>query len=320
MSAQLENYFRLMTANGAVHIYQAAWKHGIIETLAREPMPLPDLARATALNEIALRLLVDGLLALGILEHSNGTLRPGGVMQALGGGYRSLGDEYWAHLDKWLTTGTPIRRMDSRSEGESAYREQAAALAWMMGPAATQAAVILEPLLPSDAAILDIGAGAGVWSFAVTSRLPESTATLLDRAGVLEVARQFAARTGLESRVEYQPGDYREATIDAGSCDLAIIGNVCHLETDAGNRALITRTAAWLKPGGRIAIIDVSAQNDPLTASLYALGLALRTESAAVPEPAQIERWLTDAGFKNISTHPLTASPGIMLLWTAVRS
>ncbi|MGH8049010.1 MAG: class I SAM-dependent methyltransferase [Chthoniobacterales bacterium] len=320
MSTPLENYFRLMTANGAVRIYHAAWKHGIIETLAREPMTLPALAQATRLNETALRLLVDGLLALGIVEHSEGTLRAGGVMQALSGGYRSLGDEYWAHLDNWLETGTPIRRMDSRTEGEAAYREQAAALAWMMAPAAAQAAELLAPLLPRDAVILDIGAGTGVWSLALAARLTESKAILLDRAGVLEVARQFTARAGLESRVEYKPGDYREAEIPAGSCDLAMIANVCHLETDAGNRALIARTQDWLKPGGRIVIIDVSAQNDPLTATLYALGLALRTESAAVPEPARIESWLSEIGFENVTAHSLTASPGIMQVWTAVRA
>ena len=102
-------------------------------------------------------------------------------MQALRGSYRSLGDEYWAHLDEWLTSGDPIRRMNSCAEGETAYREQAAALAWMMAPAAAQAAAQLAPLLPRDASIIDLGAGSGIWSLALLTALPEATATFVDR-------------------------------------------------------------------------------------------------------------------------------------------
>jgi SAM-dependent methyltransferase len=315
----LEDYFRLMVANGAVHIYCAAWKHGIIDALTREPMTLHRLAQATNLNKPALHLLIDGLESLGMVERSGDLLHLGAVMQALRGSYRALGDEYWAHLDQWLTTGTPMRRMDKTNESEAVYSEQAAALAWMMSPAAAAVAARLAPTLLPGAAILDIGSGSGVWSLAFLSALPEATATLMDRGGVLTAASDFLARASFASRVRLLPGDYHEVAPPPASHDLAILANVCHLETDAGNRRLIEQTARWLKPGGRIVIIDITPAQQPLAATLYAIGLALRTESAAVPTTDQIAGWLSDAGFLAPHFCAIDTPPGTMGLWTATR-
>lgn len=209
--------------------------------------------------------------------------------------------------------------MDSAAEGESAYRGQAGALAWMMAAAAAQAAEKLGALLPRGARLLDLGAGSGVWSLTLLAGLPEAAATLVDRSGVLEVARPFARRAGVESRVRFEPGNYHELELPEEAYDLVILANVCHLETAPGNRRLFARAARWLKPGGRIAVLDVSPEAQPLAAALNALGLALRTEAAAVPTAAQFQTWLRDSGFSVPDFSLLPAPPGTMGLWTAVR-
>ena len=61
-------------------------------------------------------------------------------MGLLSGSYRELGDQYWAHLPSFLKTGQPWIKMDDAHQSEAHYRSQAAALAWMLAPAAEAAA------------------------------------------------------------------------------------------------------------------------------------------------------------------------------------
>jgi hypothetical protein len=96
--------------------------------------------------------------------------------------------------------------------------------------------------------------------------------------------------------------------------DLAIMANVTHLETAAGNRDLFERVRRALRPGGEIAVIDVfPAQPDgALPATLYALGLALRTTGGRVHSAAELQEWLAAAGFGESRFTILNAPPYTM--------
>jgi hypothetical protein len=116
---------------------------------------------------------------------------------------------------------------------------------------------------------------------------------------VLEVAVDNAASMGLADRLTTLPGNFHEVALPEAGFDLAILGNVTHLETPQGNRSLLAKARAALKPQGRVVIIDVlpGQRQGNVNRTLYALGLALRTESGRVYRPSDLEAMLAESGF-----------------------
>jgi 2-polyprenyl-3-methyl-5-hydroxy-6-metoxy-1,4-benzoquinol methylase len=299
----LEMYFRLMNLNGASHVYRTSLHSGVLDALSSGSMSAADVAAACGIVEGPTLLLLRTLESMGIVRSDDAgfTLTP--LTQILlQGGYRELGDEYWAHLPKLLDTGKPMVRMDDSAESEKHYRSQAQALGWMLGPAADAAAEALEIGQTLKApAILDVGAGSAIWSLTMARRDPGATVTAVDWPAVLEVAVATARRFGLEDRLTTITGNYHEVRYPETSFDLALLGNVTHLESPEGNRSLMIKIRAALNPGGRIVIFDVfpGQPRGDLNRTLYALGLALRTEAGCVYSPEELGRLLGEAGFES---------------------
>jgi len=311
----LETYAQLMSANGAVQIYRGAQQAGILQTLASGPARAAAVAQAcgTAMRPTAL--LLDALAALGLVEPSGEAYALAPVARFLAGPYRDLGDSYWSHLPAFLETNQPLVRMDDPQVSERHYQAQALALAWMMAPAAEAAATALDiGGARRSLAVLDVGAGAAGWSLALARRDPATTVTALDWPAVLAIAQKAAAEAGLQERFTTIAGDYRKIALPEAAFDLAIVANVTHLETAAGNRDLFERVRRSLRPGGEIAVIDVFPVQPAgaLPAALYALGLALRTASGRVHSAADLESWLAAAGFGDCRFIPLDAPPCTM--------
>jgi ubiquinone/menaquinone biosynthesis C-methylase UbiE len=225
---------------------------------------------------------------------------------------------YWQHLPAFLATGEPIAQMDDASQNVQAYQQQAAALGWMVGPAAQAAA---KHLAATGASALDLGAGSAVWGLALAAGDAATTVTAVDRPAVLEVARQAAIRMGLADRLTLVPGDYHQVDLPAAAFDIAILANVTHLETEAGCRDLFARARAALKPRGRAVVIDLIS-DDPRGAmhrALYKLGLALRTARGRVHGPDRLAAWLIDAGFDRPRAINLDTPPHTLAMLVAQR-
>ncbi len=309
----LATYFQLMNSNGAAHVYRESLKSGILDALASGPKTAAELADACETDPRATSLVLQTLAAMGVVKDDGTTWSLTFLaMGLLGGGYRELGDQYWAHLPGLLKTGEPWIRMDDASQSEAHYQSQAAALAWMLAPAAeaaAQALAIAERL--KSPAILDVGAGSAIWSLTMARHNPGATVTAIDWPAVLRVAEEGARDSGLADRFSTIAGNYHEVDFPPASYDLAILGNVTHLETPDGNRSLLAKTHGALRPGGRIVIFDVfpGRPEGDLNRTLYALGLALRTESGTVYSPQELESFLVECGFGSTELVNLPVPP-----------
>jgi SAM-dependent methyltransferase len=311
----LETYTQLMSANGAVQIYRAAREAGVLQALAGAPASAVAIAQAcgTALRPTAL--LLDGLRALGLLERAGEAYALAPAARFLAGPYRDLGDGYWSHLPDFLASDRPMARMDDPEQSERHYQAQAQALAWMMAPSAEAAATALDiGGRRRGLAVLDVGAGAAVWSLALARRDPATSVTALDWPAVLTIAQKAAAGAGLQKRFTTIAGDYHKVVLPEVGFDLAILANVTHLETADGNRDLFERLHRALRPGGELAIIDVFPLQPAgaLPAALYELGLALRTTNGHLHGSANLQDWLAGAGFAEGRLIPLEAPPFTM--------
>ena len=139
--------------------------------------------------------------------------------------------------------------------------------------------------------IADLGAGEGTISQLMAQRAKRVIA--VDNSEKMVEFGSELARTHGIGNLEYRLGDIEDVPIRAGTVDLAFLSQALH-HAPHPERAL---SEAWriLKPGGRIAILDLNRHHFTEAREMYAdLWLGF-TEM-------EIERYLKSAGFKNAET------------------
>ena len=158
----------------------------------------------------------------------------------------------------------------------------------------------LLQLLP-PMVVADLGAGEGAFSLLLAQRAQQVIA--VDNSDrMVELGSALAKKTGVTT-LEYRKGDLEAVPIADGSVDLALFSQSLH-------HALHPARAvgeAWriLRPGGRIAILDLVQHRFAEARELYAdvwLGFS----------EVELEKLLTKAGFGNVHTavvHKETEAP-----------
>ena len=158
----------------------------------------------------------------------------------------------------------------------------------------------LLQLLP-PMVIADLGAGEGAFSLLLAQRAQQVIA--VDNSDrMVELGRALSGKQGVPA-LEYRKGDLEAVPIADGTVDLALFSQSLHhaLHPD---RAI---AEAWriLKPGGRIAILDLVQHRFAEARELYAdvwLGFS----------EVELESLLSKAGFGNVHTavvHKETEAP-----------
>lgn len=318
----LETYFQLMSMKGVVEAFHTARQAGVLEALAGGRHTAAALAVKCGLCEKPTALLLRVLCAAGIVQVIGEEYLAMPVLHFLSGTYQDLGSQYWDYLPSYLKTGRPLQRMDDPEEGRKHYVEQARSLRGMMLPCAMAAAGMLGiGTQLKKLRILDVGAGSGVWGQTFALHDPEARVAAIDWPDVLEMALDYAGRTGLSDRFQTLPGNYHHVAIESAGYDLAITANVVHLETEDGIIRLFRRLHSALKPGGHVLVVDVfhDQPDGKLNAFLYELGLALRTEHGQVFGQESLTLLLREAGFPDPQYKPIPVTPFTMGLIFAQR-
>ncbi len=323
MEELLSTYFSLMSTNGASRVYRTALETGMVDSLLDSPKTLDEIASSCGVVPGVTTFVLEVLKAMGVVsfDESQYALTPVASM-LLRSDYRTLGDEYWDHLKPFLKDGVPLKRMDDAEESEGHYVTQAAALRWMLGPAAEAAAETLSiGQERKDLQILDVGAGSAIWSLCFASKDPGTHVTVIDWPSVCDLASKTAEDMEIAHRLNRIEGNYHDVTIPDQRFDMVIIANVTHLETEDGNQSLFTKLYKSIKPGGEILIIDIfpGDSRGDLQRTLYTLGLALRTEQGAVHSEEALNRLLQDVGFEKACLRSLPVTPHTMGVLIAKR-
>lgn len=321
MQEALDDYFRLMSMKGGVEVFHAARRAGVLKAVAGGATTADAVAGLCGLNARAAELLLEALRALKLVTRDDAGYRPAPVLPFLAGTYEDLSNQYWERLSEFLKTGQPMQRLDDPAEQMKHYAAQAASLHRMMLPSAVAAAKLLG--IGSQCRnldILDVGAGSGVWSLTFAQHDPGARIMAVDWPPVLAVAAAHAGEAGLADRFIACPGDCHAVDFGTGCFDLAIVGNLAHLESEERLTPLFRRLRAALKRGGRLAVADVfpGQAGGELNAALYELGLALRSERGKVHGREALERMLRAAGFAAGGAYlPLPVTPYTMGLMIA---
>ena len=300
----LEQMAFLQEAVGSVAALAAADRLGVLARLDAGPADPAAVARDCAIGERGARALLAALVGLQLVAQTDDG-RFYATIPQLGRIAGLLAQ--WDVLAEVIRHDRPLAAGNTPAGAETLYRETVADLgAWMAPVAAAAAAHLAAPGLR----VLDVGAGAAPWSLAVAAHAPGVQVTAVDLPAVLPAARRAVAAAGYESQFSFLGGDLFSLDWGAAGYDLAIAGNICHLFDETANRRLLARLFEALRPGGRLAILDVLPNerlDGPRPVVLYALGLLLRTQHGTVYPFTTYMAWLREAGFHMIERTELSS-------------
>jgi SAM-dependent methyltransferase len=147
--------------------------------------------------------------------------------------------------------------------------------------------------------VLDLGSGGGIDVILSAKRVgPSGTAYGVDMTDeMLALAQQNAAEAGV-TNVHFLKGIIEEIPLPANSVDVVISNCVINLSTD--KPAVLTEIARVLKPGGRIGISDVVAE-DRLSSDERAERGSFVGCIAGALSRGEYEAGLDAAGFEQVS-------------------
>lgn len=161
-------------------------------------------------------------------------------------------------------------------------------------------------LLSPRITVADLGAGEGMIS-QLLARNAEKVYCVDRSRRMVEVGTELAAKNGLKN-LHYKLGDIEEVPLEEGAVDLALLSQALH-HAEKPARA-IGEAHRILKPGGRIAILDLAEHQFEKARELYADKWLGFSEN-------DLYGWLREAGFRSVEVTPVAKEdqePGFVTL------
>lgn len=101
-------------------------------------------------------------------------------------------------------------------------------------------------------------------------------------------------------RYSYITGNWRDVKWNTNVYDVIVLGHILHSEGEKLSRELIERSFAATKPGGKLVIAEMIANNDrggPPFAMLFGINMLINTTQGCVFTDSQLSEMLSTAGF-----------------------
>ena len=313
----------------AFQVLSVAVRQGVFTALSAQPLSPAQLAQQLSCDEHGMQMLLEALAAIGyVAEGKNGRYQNTPLTEkwvltndafnvtAVVEFWNAAAQELLPHAQTVLQTGK--RPYDfyewsaSRPDLYRAYQQQ-----MMMSASNAGLTIVGKVRLPSQAtSLLDVGGAHGMYSILFCQQHPQLHATILDNHAGVQMAQENIAQHGLDERVHTLVGDLWQT--DWGEHDIVLLFNVIHHFDSETNLSLMQRAAAALKPGGQVVILDqivgnVSGKATNALIRLIAWEYYLLA-NGRVHEREEINRWLVQAGFKDVRFIGLPKLPGNSLV------
>jgi ubiquinone/menaquinone biosynthesis C-methylase UbiE len=296
----------------------AASELGVFGALARlGPSSAPVLADALGMDPRGGSLLLDACVAVGLLLKDGGCYSntpesaaflvpgcPGDLSKAL----VYMRDVYpaWGRLADLSRTGNPVERPELHL-GDDETRTRNFVLS-MHGKALATARAVLDSLrLEGRRQLLDVGGGPGTYSVAISRAYPDIQATVLDLPPVIRIAEGLIAQQGAADHVTTLAGSYHATPFPPGN-DVVLFFGMLHQESVAAIRSLLGKAFESMTSGGLVYVMDMMTDEThtaPKFSAMFAVNMALTTDSGWVFSSSELAQWMAEAGFTDFSVSTL---------------
>jgi SAM-dependent methyltransferase len=323
----------MLQAHQRTAALKAAIDLDIFRAVGEGPGDVASIARHCAASERGIRILCDFLSICGVLIKEDGRYRHSPTSAAfldprspacLASIAQFLGNpamrEPYDRLAEIVRTGHTILPGQGSVEPENPIWVQfAETMAPMMAPmVGPLGAVVLEGYT-GPMRVLDIAAGHGLFGIEIAKQNPQARVTGLDWAPVLRVALDNARKAGVQERYDMLPGSAFEVDF-GGPYDAVLLTNFLHHFDKPTNVTLLKKVRASLQPGGRAATLEFVPNEDrvsPPMPAAFSMTMLASTAAGDAYTLSELTSMYTDAGFGDISAHPIPMSPHTVVMGRA---
>lgn len=154
--------------------------------------------------------------------------------------------------------------------------------------------------------MMDVGGGSGAYCIEACKRHPELKAVVLEMPAVVPVTQEFIDENGMTDRVEARVCDFNHDPFPEGA-DVAVMASNLPMYGREAISAVVAKAHAAMAPGGEFHLIGEALDVDrsgPADPALWGLAQAINNTTGIAHSVAEVEGYLTAAGFKDVTTEP----------------
>lgn len=317
---------RLAGGHIEARIVQTAVELGVFDALRDGPLEAVRVAAALHTDARATELLLNGLVALQLLEKpiNNGfsltetakTYLVSDAPRSLCGMIRFDASLWncWERLSEAVRSGRPARAPNMYQDDPRETEVFIQAMDSLVRARGDTEIIARTFDWQGVTELLDIGSGPATYPIALCREFSQLRATIFDLDATIKITRRYVRAAGLEERIRLLVGDYRSDPIP-GHYELILLSNIIHSESSGENQRLMTKLYGNLSSGGRIVlkdhILDITRTQPPVGA-IFSLLMLLTTQWGRCYSFDEIRTWLESAGFNRVTQidlpPPLTSS------------
>jgi SAM-dependent methyltransferase len=271
--------------------------------LASAPETASELASKIPADERALTMLLDALVAIGLLVKQSGTYstEPSAAELLATGRAGSVLPMILHNANLWGRWGALTRLVAGPLPEKTLGEQWLSSFIGAMHVIATPLAARIVGWVGAGNSrhLLDVGGASGTYTIAFLSTSPGMRATLFDRPPVVELAKKVLGDAGVLDRVTLVAGDFYADPFPTGH-DLVFVSAIIHQNSPSENVKLFRKAFAALEPGGRIVVRDhvlSTSRAEPKSGALFAINMLVAENGGNSYTLDEIAAALSEAGF-----------------------
>jgi hypothetical protein len=325
--------FDMLQAHQRTAALKAAIDLDVFRAVGEGKDDVASIARHCNASERGIRILCDFLVINGVLAKEDGKYKHTPLSATfldpkspacLASIAAFLGNAAFQELDKDLADIVRKGRTSLPGSGtvepdNPVWVQFAQTMAPMMAPLAGPLGTVVLNGHNGPMKVLDIAAGHGLFGIEIAKQNPQAHVTGLDWAPVLRVALENATKAGVQDRYDMLPGSAFDVNF-GGPYDAVLLTNFLHHFDVPTNVGLLKKVRASLKPGGRAATLEFVPNDDrvsPPMPAAFAMTMLATTESGDAYTFSELASMYREAGFSDITEHPIPMSPHTVVMGRA---
>jgi hypothetical protein len=295
---------------------------GVFEHLGDGPRTSEELALVLNIPRRALRVVLNGLAAMGVLERREDRYSNGRAAQAFLAGktsvdvrpglrlYNQFMYPMWMGFENAVRTGQPARHGKPSEEFAKIFSEGVEA--WT-GPGARALPKVYD--FSCHRRLLDLGGGTGSYLLPILAMHPELRATLFELPPSAVVARRRLEAEPVRDRIAIVEGDALFDPLPEGH-DVALLAGFIHLFDPDKIRIILRRLRDAMLPGNMLIIVDQwmdSTHTKPTFGAMLAGTYLMLSGDGGTYSADEARPWLAASGFGFLEHRALAGVTSLIL-------